>query len=121
MVACYPGGSASYVKHVDNPNKDGRCITSIYYLNKNYDRERDGGTLRIYPTTGLSAGRVADVEPKFDRLIFFWSDRRNPHEVLPAFSVRFAITVWYYDSNERPQEPPKNGNGTVSKATEKVE
>jgi hypothetical protein len=31
---------------------------------------------------------VADIEPLFDRILFFWSDRRNPHEVQPAHHTR---------------------------------
>lgn len=38
MVACYPSNFTKYVRHVDNPNGDGRCVTAIYYINKNYDR-----------------------------------------------------------------------------------
>ncbi|CAD7092278.1 unnamed protein product [Hermetia illucens] len=98
MVACYPGSGAHYVMHVDNPNKDGRVITAIYYLNLNWDTQRSGGVLRIFPEHG---GSIADIEPKFDRIIFFWSDRRNPHEVQPAHRTRYAITVWYFDAIER--------------------
>ncbi|KAJ3590862.1 hypothetical protein NHX12_008810 [Muraenolepis orangiensis] len=88
MVACYPGDGTGYVRHVDNPNGDGRCITCIYYLNKNWDVQQ-GGLLQIYPE-----GRnvVANIEPLFDRLLIFWSDRRNPHEVKPAFATRYADT-----------------------------
>lgn len=39
MIACYPGCGTRYVKHVDNPNSDGRRITSIYYLNKGWEVE----------------------------------------------------------------------------------
>lgn len=99
MVACYPGHGAHYVKHVDNPNHDGRCITAIYYLNLNWDVQHSGGLLRIFPE-GYN-DRVADIEPTFDRILFFWSDRRNPHEVQPAHRTRYAITLWYLDAEER--------------------
>uniref|UniRef100_A0A224XSA2 hypoxia-inducible factor-proline dioxygenase n=1 Tax=Panstrongylus lignarius TaxID=156445 RepID=A0A224XSA2_9HEMI len=99
MVACYPGHDAHYVKHVDNPNEDGRCITAIYYLNENWNVNEDGGLLRIYPEGRHD--KVANIEPQFDRILFFWSDRRNPHEVLPAKRTRYAITIWYFDAVER--------------------
>ncbi|KAL6088519.1 hypothetical protein STEG23_024792, partial [Scotinomys teguina] len=147
MVACYPGNGTGYVRHVDNPNGDGRCVTCIYYLNKDWDakssvfshslKHKDhlvlhvpnssyrvpmapsaldilsemtvqspqkavvqvsGGILRIFPE---GKAQFADIEPKFDRLLFFWSDRRNPHEVQPAYATRYAITVWYFDADER--------------------
>uniref|UniRef100_A0A8C2FU77 hypoxia-inducible factor-proline dioxygenase n=1 Tax=Cyprinus carpio TaxID=7962 RepID=A0A8C2FU77_CYPCA len=104
MVACYPGNGTGYVRHVDNPNGDGRCITCIYYLNKNWDAKVHGGLLQIIPE-----GRnvVANIEPLFDRLLIFWSDRRNPHEVKPAFATRYAITVWYFDAKERAEAKEK--------------
>ncbi|XP_013171092.1 PREDICTED: uncharacterized protein LOC106120320 isoform X1 [Papilio xuthus] len=98
MVACYPGSGSHYVKHVDNPNKDGRCITAIYYLNLDWDIKRCGGLLRVFPE---GTNQVADIAPIFDRMLFFWSDRRNPHEVQPAYSTRYAITLWYFDAQER--------------------
>uniref|UniRef100_UPI00358E3A37 prolyl hydroxylase EGLN3-like n=1 Tax=Myxine glutinosa TaxID=7769 RepID=UPI00358E3A37 len=97
MVACYPGNGSGYVRHVDNPNGDGRCITCIYYLNYGWD-SRHGGLLRIFPE---GRNQVANIEPHFDRLLLFWSDRRNPHEVQPAYVTRYAITVWYFDAEER--------------------
>ncbi|XP_012347168.1 egl nine homolog 1 [Apis florea] len=101
MVACYPGHGSHYVKHVDNPNRDGRCITAIYYLNQNWDIKKNGGLLRIFPEGWRD--QVADIEPLFDRILFFWSDRRNPHEVQPAYKTRYAITLWYFDAEERNQ------------------
>ncbi|XP_077024455.1 egl nine homolog 1 isoform X2 [Tamandua tetradactyla] len=85
MVACYPGNGTGYVRHVDNPHGDGRCVTCIYYLNKDWDAKVSGGILRIFPE---GKAQFADIEPKFDRLLFFWSDRRNPHEVQPAYATR---------------------------------
>ena len=37
------------------------------------------------------------VEPIFDRMIFFWSDRRNPHEVLPANRDRCIVIVLFME------------------------
>jgi hypoxia-inducible factor (prolyl hydroxylase) len=95
MVACYPGQRTGYVRHVDNPDGDGRCLTAIYYLNENWS-ESDGGKLRMF----RGANHI-DIEPIFNRLLLFWSDERNPHEVLPANFHRYAATVWYFDKEER--------------------
>ncbi|XP_064173432.1 prolyl hydroxylase EGLN3 isoform X2 [Anguilla rostrata] len=104
MVACYPGNGTGYVRHVDNPNGDGRCVTCIYYLNKNWDAKAHGGLLRVFPE---GRAQFADIEPRFDRLLLFWSDRRNPHEVQPAHATRYAVTVWYFDANERAKAKEK--------------
>ncbi|KAL4641348.1 egl nine 1-like protein [Arapaima gigas] len=117
MVACYPGKGTGYVRHVDNPNGDGRCVTCIYYLNKNWDAKEHGGILRIFPE---GKAQFADIEPKFDRLLFFWSDRRNPHEVQPAYATRYAITVWYFDAEERARAKEKYLTGAGEKGV-KVE
>uniref|UniRef100_A0AAY4EAZ6 hypoxia-inducible factor-proline dioxygenase n=1 Tax=Denticeps clupeoides TaxID=299321 RepID=A0AAY4EAZ6_9TELE len=114
MVACYPGKQTGYVRHVDNPNGDGRCITCIYYLNKNWDPQEHGGLLRIFPEGRTQS---ADIVPVFDRLLFFWSDRRNPHEVQPTFANRYAITVWYFDADERAQAKEKYSTGVKMEPT----
>ncbi|XP_030008386.1 egl nine homolog 1 [Sphaeramia orbicularis] len=115
MVACYPGNGAGYVRHVDNPNGDGRCITCIYYLNKNWDVKKQGGMLQIYPE---GKNVVANIEPLFDRLLIFWSDRRNPHEVKPAYATRYAITVWYFDAKERAEAKEKYRLATGQKGVQ---
>uniref|UniRef100_A0AAV2J5Q5 hypoxia-inducible factor-proline dioxygenase n=1 Tax=Knipowitschia caucasica TaxID=637954 RepID=A0AAV2J5Q5_KNICA len=115
MVACYPGNGSGYVRHVDNPNGDGRCITCIYYLNKNWDVTKHGGMLQIFPQ---GKDVVANIEPLFDRLLIFWSDRRNPHEVKPAFATRYAITVWYFDSKERAEAKEKYKLATGQKGVQ---
>ncbi|KAH3855019.1 hypothetical protein DPMN_097578 [Dreissena polymorpha] len=98
MIACYPGNGAYYRRHVDNPNGDGRVVTCILYLNEGWNVQEDGGLLRIFPA---NTDDYVDVAPVANRLLFFWSDRRNPHEVQPAFKTRYAVTVWYMDKAER--------------------
>ncbi|KAM9148043.1 prolyl hydroxylase EGLN3 isoform 3-T3 [Pangshura tecta] len=89
-------------------------------LGKYYVKERSklhGGILRIFPE---GKSYVADVEPIFDRLLFFWSDRRNPHEVQPSYATRYAMTVWYFDAEERAEAKKKFRNLTDAGKTEAV-
>lgn len=97
MATCYPEGGKHYVAHYDNPNRNGRKVTIILYLNEEW-KKGDGGVLRA-KTKGIQA----DVAPLFNRLFVFWSDRRVPHEVLPTAKGkdRFAITIWYMDEKEK--------------------
>ena len=87
MIACYPGNDAAYKRHVDNYNNDGRCITTLYYLNKGWISEVNGGLFRMYP----EGSEPVEIEPILDRLLIFWSDKRNPHEVLPTKIPRLVL------------------------------
>ncbi|XP_001647542.2 egl nine homolog 1 isoform X2 [Nematostella vectensis] len=99
MVACYPGGGTGYKPHVDNPIRDGRCITTLYYVNPEWNARRDGGILTLFPNSRSRS--AVHVEPVMDRMLLFWSDHRTPHTVNPTFKTRFAITLWYFDQKER--------------------
>ena len=43
---------------------------------------------------------MVDVLPMAGRLVVFYSSA-IAHEVLPTFGDRHALTIWYYDSEER--------------------
>lgn len=106
MCTCYPATSTGsrYTAHVDNANHNGRRITAIYYLNKDYHSSH-GGSLRIHHNLSLLTSSVfeakQDITPVADRLVLFWSDMRTPHEVMPSYQDRYAVTVWFFDALER--------------------
>jgi len=112
MCTLYPGDGARYIKHTDNSCNtatgdhvgegdrcNGRRLTSILYLNEDWV-ECDGGQLRIFQAENPDEV-ITDVEPQLGNLLLFWADRRVPHEVMPAFKDRYAITVWYFDGPEK--------------------
>ncbi|XP_048349033.1 prolyl hydroxylase EGLN2 isoform X2 [Sphaerodactylus townsendi] len=71
-----------------------------------------GGILQIYPE---GQPVVANIVPIFDRLLLFWSDRRNPHEVKPAYATRYAITLWYFDAKERAETKGRHQQASAQK------
>jgi hypothetical protein len=128
MVACYPGNSAAYQRHIDSMDGDGRsaldhgrCFTLVYYLNERWDEAKDGGALRLYVPPQLAAGadsaaqaraaaaadaaasgkpnEAIDIYPHADTFVIFRADRMV-HEVCAAHASRLATTIWFYGGNE---------------------
>ena len=95
MATLYPASGTRYVPHFDNPNGDGRKLSCVYNLNPNWESSH-GGSIRV-----KTKRKTIEIGPLCDRLAIFWSDRRCPHEVLPSFRDRYAVTVWFFDDNER--------------------
>lgn len=118
----YPGEGSRFANHIDNTTKDGRRLTVLVYLNPDWKPEQ-GGALRVTPkddsntlvssnkeTTNhnndvhapitLSKTKVVDISPISGRVAMFYSSE-IPHEVMPTYGNRHAITIWYYDKIER--------------------
>ena len=124
MIANYPGGGSRFARHIDNTTGDGRRLTMLIYLNPGWQREQ-GGALRLTPSTSEKyaeenkSADAIDVYPECGRVAMFYS-ADIPHEVMPTYGDRHAITIWYYDSAEREQavkESKESGNAqSVSKA-----
>ncbi len=58
---------------------------------------------------------IATAYPLAGRLVVFYSES-VPHAVLPTFAPRYAVTVWYYDSEERKASlAAAKGNAAVTK------
>ncbi|KAG2500693.1 hypothetical protein HYH03_001459 [Edaphochlamys debaryana] len=96
-MAIYPGKGARFARHIDNTTGDGRRLTVVTYLNPGW-REDQGGALRVFPVRPGTAPSV-DVLPLSGRVALFLSAEVG-HEVMPAFAVRHAVTLWYYDAGE---------------------
>lgn len=103
QVTCFPGDGSHFARHVDNGSepitacarihgRKGRRLTAIVYANDHW-QPKDGGALRLYP----DGGEVVDVQPLANRMCIFFSDCRTPHEVMPTFADRYALSLWYED------------------------
>lgn len=132
QLACYSGSGARYVKHLDNPpylwgptatddqraqSEEGevgsrsmdRRLTALLYLNLRWVPEH-GGCVRLYEQDGggqtaplQDDGVVAaQIEPIGGRLVLF-DARTVPHEVMPAFAERWALSAWIADKSPTAQ------------------
>ena len=102
MMAVYPGNGSAYGRHLDSTaggrGANGRVLTLVLYLNP-FWHEAHGGCLRILKQLADDGKSGTDVEPLHGRLIAFFCQDQNPHEVLPAWAERVAVTIWYYDGD----------------------
>ena len=95
QCTCYPGGGARYTRHTDDAKQRVRRLTCILYANPRW-AEDAGGELRLHLADGTGRERMVDVAPLDNRLVLFFSDARVPHEVLPTYAPRYAVSVWYH-------------------------
>lgn len=85
--ACYNAGEF-YALHRDNPQgKNGRMISSVYYLHEHWQADW-GGELRLQDKN--SQWHV--IQPQPNRMALFQSDLL--HEVLISKQQRLSITAW---------------------------
>lgn len=85
--ACYHAGEF-YTLHRDNPqDKNGRMISSVYYLHGQWQTDW-GGELRLQDKDG----QWHIIQPKPNRMALFQSDLL--HEVLISKQQRLSITAW---------------------------
>lgn len=77
-----------YKLHRDNPqNKNGRLISTVYYLHSDW-QDGNGGELRVQDK--LENWHI--IQPKPNRLAIFQSDLL--HEVVLSHQDRLSITAW---------------------------
>lgn len=90
--ACYNAGEF-YALHRDNPQgKNGRMISSVYYLHEQWQDDW-GGELRLQDKNAV----WHTIQPKPNRIALFQSDLL--HEVLISKQQRLSITAWLRSDN----------------------
>ncbi|WP_425916589.1 2OG-Fe(II) oxygenase [Acinetobacter sp. TSRC1-2] len=90
--ACYNAGEY-YALHRDNPQgKNGRIISTVYYLHENWQDDW-GGELHLEDKNG----QWHTIQPKPNRIAMFQSDLL--HEVIQAKHQRLSITAWLRSAN----------------------
>eukprot|EP00747_Dinoflagellata_sp_TGD_P169389 gnl/TRDRNA2_/TRDRNA2_198281_c0_seq1.p1 gnl/TRDRNA2_/TRDRNA2_198281_c0~~gnl/TRDRNA2_/TRDRNA2_198281_c0_seq1.p1 ORF type:complete len:610 (+),score=109.73 gnl/TRDRNA2_/TRDRNA2_198281_c0_seq1:31-1860(+) len=96
MVACYRAETCGrYFQHVDSAGGAQRLLTTILYLNADW-QYADGGFNRLYKEGWFNKEVKADILPVANRLLVFWADDDCPHEVTACpRRDRYAMTVWF--------------------------
>lgn len=91
--ACYNAGEY-YALHRDNPqNKNGRVISSVFYLHEQWN-DAWGGQLRLQDKND----QWHIISPQPNRIALFQSDLL--HEVLLSKQQRLSITAWLRSINQ---------------------
>jgi len=94
-----------------------KCVQAIYYPNKNWNSEVDGGMMEVSPSRSTSI--VGEVYPIFDRVLILWADRTMKN-LKASFSERLEINVWYfYDLIAKKREVAEIKNDQDTSATKK--
>lgn len=87
---------AYYKKHLDVfRNDDLRHISTVYYLNEDWQADKGGELILYCPEEDRVLERII---PQAGTIVLFISNR-FPHEVLPAVAPRYSIAGWYRVNN----------------------
>lgn len=107
MLARYPGPSAGYAPHMDNPGRtddNGRALTFLLYLN-----ECEGGELALWAEGKKTVEAPTEVVVPHGGSAMILDARTVPHQVRPLRGgpARWALAMWLNDGAEIPVRPPR--------------
>lgn len=98
QVSRFKHGRKGYKPHIENPNDNGRLLSVAYFTNKEYLRNEHHGLVRFFLK---SRTKVAEIEPKFNVAVIYWSDKRVVKEVTPTQNRElYHMTSWFFGSCE---------------------